>query len=219
MNEFAERKYQYNLTDTEKRKIEGAIIEDIESSGGRFLKTGSKSTGWEEIVQFEEKRQKVAHALQYRVRLLRKQKTNHETTTFGQENQKAKRQKAEDLGVGKKNQQESQSIDKNQVKNASLGRTEDNTSDICCHQPVTYRLPPKSSHLSLDNNVPEAYPQFPLPVQFPDWRSDHGTIAAVSGLSLSVTEIAPFDAFDAGFVIVPISESEDGSLGGDCFDI
>lgn len=92
VNEFAEKEYQYNITSTEKRQIQLKIIQRIEKSGGRFLKPSCKYRGWE-LIPWDEKRQKVAHALQYRVRLLRKTDKEKEKKGGKPRAKKAKKKK------------------------------------------------------------------------------------------------------------------------------
>lgn len=81
INRYAEFYQDVELPVAEKRRMQGEIMNQIESNGGRFLKPDRDGYGWS-ILPFEVKRQKVAHALQYRVRELRKQQLSTEPVTM-----------------------------------------------------------------------------------------------------------------------------------------
>jgi hypothetical protein len=70
INENAER-YVGEQNNSEKRRIQTAIIRAIDQYGGKFLKPSSGNRRTWQQVPFEETRQKVAHALQYRIRACR----------------------------------------------------------------------------------------------------------------------------------------------------
>jgi hypothetical protein len=70
INENADR-YVAEQNNHEKRNIQAAIIQAVEQAGGKFLKPCKTNSSLWQRVPFEETRQKVAHALQYRVRVCR----------------------------------------------------------------------------------------------------------------------------------------------------
>jgi hypothetical protein len=70
INENAER-YVGEQNNSEKRRIQIAIIRAVDQYGGKFLKPSSGNRRTWQRVPFEETRQKVAHALQYRIRACR----------------------------------------------------------------------------------------------------------------------------------------------------
>jgi hypothetical protein len=73
INDNAERYVgeQNKQNNNEKRRIQAAIIQAIEQGGGKFLKPSKANRRAWQRVSFEETRQKVAHALQYRIRACR----------------------------------------------------------------------------------------------------------------------------------------------------
>lgn len=196
------------VADFEKRQIQGEISRMIEGRGGQFLKPNKDGPGYI-VLPLEEKRQKIAHALQYRVRELRKPIVN--VLPLSKKRGRPKKKKNIKIPVGRKRR----------VTKRATGKKIDSTPAtttneiLHLHQQFTAHPPPTETHFS---------PAYEHSEPFPTLTSESFT--SFMTRSLPHAEVSPSsspesvvcDPFDLGYQFIPISESEVDDFSEQEFD-